>query len=131
MNRKQRREEMKKGSVSDGMDFLQSPCTIAETMRIARAAAEDVMTDYHQHSAHLRIALSLQVEILKDLVINAGLITEEEFKNRYAQQVAAFNEMQKKATLESEEESKVDAQTSASMTAQANDIEVTLVEGDK
>lgn len=121
MNREQRRSMDKQGGE---LKYLQSPCTITEAVQIARGVAEDVVSDYANHSRHLQVALSLQVEILKSIVIKAGLITEDEFKEEYIKQAEEFNKMQEEAFKESEGEHEDTPDNVTKMDQHVNDIEI-------
>lgn len=99
MNREQRRKAAKSG------DPMTSPCTLVEAVQIARAAAEDVIAEYQMSTRHLQVSLSLQVEILKEIVMEKGLITEEEFREKYMQKVEDFNKRQAEAMKAAESDS--------------------------
>lgn len=126
MNRQQRRTMEKKGAQTQAgeLRYLQTPCTIAEAAQIARGVAEDVMTDYNRQESHLKIAMSLQIEILKDIVISAGLITEEEFRAKYMQRAEEFNKMQQEAMLRASEESE-ESEDMPIMQMSTDEVEVT------
>lgn len=94
MNRAERRSLGISKQTADGVDRLNEPCTISEAVQISRGVAEDVLSDYRRASANLQIALSLQVEILRALCIEAGIFTEEKFKELYEKRVEEFNNMQ-------------------------------------
>ena len=93
------KEEM---SVSDNPNFkkptddskrLNSYATLTEVVQIARATAEDSVTDYHRNNAMpVRTALSLQVEMLKSLLMSKGIVTEDELKQTYNEEVVRFKE---------------------------------------
>lgn len=93
------KEEM---SVSDNPNFkkptddskrLNSYATLTEVVQIARATAEDSVTDYHRNNAiPVRTALSLQVEMLKSLLVSKGIVTEDELKQTYNEEVIRFKE---------------------------------------
>ena len=78
MNREQRRNMSKKNE--GALRYLQTPCTITEATQIARGVAEDVVAEYSQQNSPLQVAISLQVEILKEVVIRIF------FEMRYAQE---------------------------------------------
>ena len=93
------KEEM---SVSDNPNFkkptddskrLNSYATLTEVVQIARATAEDSVTDYHRNNAMpVRTALSLQVEMLKSLLMSKGIVTEDDLKQTYNEEVIRFKE---------------------------------------
>lgn len=102
MNREERRNLSKQGvsqETIDKMEMLKKPCTIGETIQIARAAAEDVcaevLTKYRRDTSGLIMAMTIQLEVMKELFIKRGLVTEEEFNDLYKSEAEALNEKQK------------------------------------
>lgn len=122
MNREQRRSMNKNGGE---LRYLQTPCTITEATQIARGVAEDVVAEYIQQNSPLQVAISLQVEILKEVVIEAGLITEDQFREMYMEKAMEFNQRQKKAFEESNTEDSESGESSPKMDLKISDIEVT------
>lgn len=100
-------------------DPFNSPCTIKEAVQLARGVAEDVVSEYQHNQQPLQVAISLQIEILKDVVMNAGLITEEEFVKRYVGKAEEFNKKQQEAFEKSQNNN-----GEPKMEVKANDIEV-------
>ena len=124
MNRETRRELIKNGAYKKTVENLgayQSPCTLAEAVQISRASAEDVVASYDQSIRPLQVAVSLQVELLKKVIIKSGLVSEEEFKDMYINAVKEFNDTQR-ASLEEDNEDP--EETSPKMSASVSDIEV-------
>lgn len=122
MNRAERRSYMKQGATKETVDQLNrfnSPCNIAEAVQIARASAEDVVEDYHKQNAPIQIAISMQLEILKSMLFEAGVISEEEFRTRYVAQAEEFNQMM---------DTKSVVQDAPKMEVKANDIDVRIEE---
>ncbi len=123
MNREQRRNMSKK---SDGaLRYLQTPCTITEATQIARGVAEDVVAEYSQQNSPLQVAISLQVEILKEVVIGSGLITEDQFREKYMEKAVEFNQRQKEAFEAAKSEDSDHEDNSPKMEVSVSDIEVT------
>lgn len=124
MNRETRRELIKNGASKKTVEDLgayQSPCTLAEAVQISRASAEDVVASYDQSIRPLQVAVSLQVELLKRVIIKSGLVSEEEFKDMYINAVKEFNDTQR-ASLEEDNEDP--EETPTKMSASVSDIEV-------
>ena len=76
------------------------PCTILETVKLSRAIAEDVVTEafeeYRRASTGTIVALTLQVELLKKLMIEKfDVITEEELQSMYQKEAEVFEEKQR------------------------------------
>ena len=102
MNREDRRNLMKQGVSKETADRLaqfDQPAKLKEVLSISRAVAQDVASeyveDYRKRSAGVTMALMLQVELLKKLVIEKGLITEEEFNKKYEISAAEFERAQR------------------------------------
>lgn len=102
MNREHRRN-MKKNGAGGELRYLNTPCSITEAAQIARGVAEDVVADYANHSRHLQVAISIQVEMLKEIVMKAGLITEEEFREMYMRHAEELNRLQQEVAAQEEE----------------------------
>lgn len=123
MNREQRRNMIKKDE--GALRYLQTPCTITEATQIARGVAEDVVAEYSQQNSPLQVAISLQVEILKEVVIGAGLITEDQFREKYMEKAVEFNQRQKEAFEAANPEESDCEDNSPKMDLKVSDIEVT------
>ena len=78
----------------------EQPCTMKEVVQISRGVAEDVVEDvmsqYQQHQNPLMAAISIQVELIKEVLFKAGVVEAEEFKSLYEEKVKQFQEEQKK-----------------------------------
>lgn len=122
MNREQRRNMSKN---EGSLRYLQTPCTITEATQIARGVAEDVVAEYSQQNSPLQVAISLQVEILKEVVIGAGLITEDQFREKYMEKAVEFNQRQKEAFEAANPEESDCEDNSPKMDLKVSDIEVT------
>lgn len=126
MNREQRRRAEKDSD--SALKYLKTPCTIAEAAQISRGVAEDVLKDYQNQTSPLQVSLSLQVEMLKSVLVSAGIITEEEMSKLYMQQVEEFNAMQQQMKEEDLNEEEAPAVSSdVKMGQVANDVEVQTV----
>jgi hypothetical protein len=121
VNREQRRS-IEKQKQSGELRYLQTPCTITEAAQIARGVAEDVVSEYSQQNSPLQVAMSIQIEILKDIVINGGLITEDKFRERYMEKAMEFNQMQKEALNSAK--SLDEDESSPKMDLKVSDIEI-------
>lgn len=124
MNREQRRKAEKAGVNLNGMN---TPCTIVEAVQLARGVAEDVVADYQSRTRHLNVSLALQVEILKDLMIKSGNITEEEYRKIYMEKVDEFNKKQKEAM----EKASADSTADVEMSMRSDDVNVETYEESK
>lgn len=125
MNRQQRRNIANTSKKADGaLKYLESPCSITEAVQIARGVAEDVVTDYSQNTRPLQVSMSLQMEIMKSVLISSGLISEDEFKARYISMAEEFNKKQEEMIAKSEEEQESEDNNSPKMSVSTGDVEI-------
>lgn len=104
-------KEKSQKDIQKGLQYLQTPCTVAETVQISREIAQEVLAEEQQHTQPWQVAVSLQLEILKEVVINAGIITEDEFREKYVERMSKVQQMQQEIQrdeLESTEDVKMD-----------------------
>lgn len=131
MNREERRN-LKKAGMSDksikDMDLLNQPCSVGEVVRLARAAAQDVcqvvFENYRRDTSSLMMAMTLQIDILKNKLISAGIFSEEEFIESYKISAEKFQEEQKEYLKKMRSESK-DSKENINTVMKTSDIEVT------
>lgn len=114
-----------KGAASSSKDYLNSPCSLSEAVQIARGVAADMLSDYDRDAQHLRIAMSIQVEMIKEILIQANLITEDEFKAQYIKLAKELDTMHKQS-----QEAQV-SNDNPSMKPTANEIDVKVEKGNK
>lgn len=100
---------------------LQSPCTISECVQISRGVVEDAISEYHQNHGNVQLSISIQLEILKEIVFKSGMITEEDFRKKYMEKAQELQRLQAErfSTLKKEEPN-----VTASMTGNVGDIEI-------
>lgn len=125
MNREQRRS---KSSTDGALKYLNTPCTITEATQIARGVAEDVVSEYEHHHAPLQVAISLQIEVIKEILINKGIITEEEFRKSYIEKAEDFNRRQREAL--DNQNTEEDTTNITKMNPSVSDIEIIRERGD-
>lgn len=115
------KEHQKKSKV-----VMDSPCTISESLRIARAVVDDAFKDYQLKNSNLLIAMSLQLEIIKEVITNSGLISKDEFYNQYVSRAKEFEEMQREAyeKEKSNNISNTEDKGTTNMDIKVNDIDV-------
>jgi len=108
MNREQRRN-ISGGNkkIDDNLKYLDSPVTITEAVQIARGVAEDVVNDYHRSAGTVQVAFSLQLEVIKELLISSGMISEDDFRAKYIQQTEVYQKMQEEILSKDIRESNV------------------------
>lgn len=123
MNREQRRSKGRQ--ISEELQYLNTPCTITEAAQIARGVAEDVLADYQNHVGYAQVAMSIQVEVIKEILFSSGLVTEDKFKEEYIKRAEEFNKLQKSVLNVTEEDAK--EETSPRVEVKPNDIEVRKV----
>lgn len=112
--------------IKETSGMLNTPCTITEAVQIARGVADDAIADYHKKQGNVQLAISLHLEIMKDILISSGMITEEEFKEKYMEKAIAAQRMQESMAREMQRE--VEADTTAQMSTVAGDVEVSIEE---
>lgn len=106
-------------------DMMQSPCTISECVQISRGVADDAIADYHQKQGNVQLSISIQVEIIKELLYSSGMITEEDFKKRYLEKAKELQKIQEERIAQIQRESQeANPDVSASMTGEVGDIEI-------
>ena len=105
----------------DKKGMMQSPCTISECVQIARGVVDDAISDYHQNQGNIQLSMSIQIELLKEILFSSGMITEEEFRQKYMEKAKELQriQMERMSNL-NDEQSKV----TASMTGEVGDIEI-------
>jgi NADPH-dependent curcumin reductase CurA len=83
---------------------LQSPATLQEVIQVASSVSADAINHYHHQSNPLMVSVSLHAELLKNILIEKGLITEEEYDKRFEESVADFNRMREEKLSERQTE---------------------------
>lgn len=137
MNRADRRKLSKKGTViqmpnkSGNLteeELLNMPCTIKDVLRICEANVSDAIKNYHNNLNPMIISVSLQLEIIKKILIDSNLITEEKYNEIFKEKLDEFN-ADRKAILEEIEKSKKETadDTDAKVEMKAEDSEVTIL----
>lgn len=105
----------------DQIEMLNNPCTIKEAVQIARAVAEDVVTDYLQRVSQVQMAISLQVETLKDMLFSNDILSEERFKEVYLLKASQAEEMRRQMMEETADED-------SSMDMESGEVEVEITQ---
>lgn len=117
MNREEKRKLKKQGLSEKGisdLEYLTTPCTLAEAVQVARGVVEDALTDYNEkYTARLRstvIIQSIHIEVMKNIILDKGILTEEEYKEllsvesrKYEERQRELQEKAKKLAEEAEE----------------------------
>lgn len=135
MNREDRRNLIKNGASKETVDKLQAynkPCSVLEVVKISRAVAEDVanesLEEYRRLSTGTIVAMTIQLEILKSLVINSGMITEEEFQSLYETSAREFEEKQREYLAKMKEQENQEAPSNVvKFDPSVNPVEVTVL----
>ena len=125
MNREQRRKMNKSGGE---MKYLNKPCSLSDASQIARGVAEEVVQDYDYNQKHIQISISLQLELIKDILIEKGIITEEEFKEKYLAKAKEFEKLQREAfesAIEKATQDEGEDNPDVGMQLTVDDIEIT------
>lgn len=88
MNREQRRKGIK--------DVKDLPCNLSEVIRVAKSVSEDSLKDYHNTLSPMLISVSLQLEMLKSVLFDAKIISEEDYNEKFSKKVEEFNKDREK-----------------------------------
>lgn len=89
MNREQRRNlDIRKEGV------LNTPATLTEVVQVAMGVAQEEIENYARSTSPLQVSVSLQIEVLKSILVKKGVMTEEEFKELYLKEAEDFNKRQ-------------------------------------
>lgn len=89
MNREEKRNLKRKGlsdkAIKD-MEMLSAPCTIGEAVQLSQSVVKDALKDYSENYASrlgsVTIVQTLHLEVIKNLLIEKGIITAEEYEER-------------------------------------------------
>lgn len=111
MNREQRRKGMK--------DINDLPCNLSEVIRIAKSVSEDSLKDYHNTLSPMLISVSLQLEMLKSVLFDANVISEEEYNEKFSMKVDEFNKDREKILEELSSTMNKEANADASFNAKS------------
>lgn len=118
MGRKERRDLEKKGvskETAKKVDALNTPCTVLEAIQLAQAAIGDALTEYKASTVPLTVSHTLHIQVMKNILISKGLITEEEFMKLYMEEAEhykaeqlRFEEAERKAAESESNENEVE-----------------------
>lgn len=101
INREERRKAGISKETADKLNQLNSPCTVIEAVQLAQGVAKDAVDQYHRSINPLIVSLSLQVELLKEIIINkANIISEEDYTKQLEERIDQFNKDKEKAMEE-------------------------------
>lgn len=106
INREERRSMGMSKETADKLNQLQSPCTVIEAVQLAQGVAKDAVDNYHKGINPLIVSLSLQVELIKEILMQSNLVTEEDYKERLQKMIDKFNEDKAEMMKEYEEKFK-------------------------
>lgn len=98
MNRQDKRNLKKKGlseKAIQELEVLSTPCTIAEAVQVARGVVDDAMKDYHARLGSLAVVQTLHIEVMKNLLIEKGLVTKEDYEVLLNDQAKKYDERKK------------------------------------
>lgn len=119
MNREQRRHpESAKVDVLD--EVFNKPATLTEVVQVARGVVQDEIENYARSASHLQVSISLQIEVLKSILIKKGIMTEEEFKDLYLREAEEFNKRQMEMLNASEDTSGVTSMSSGNVSLEVS-----------
>lgn len=138
MNREERRKNGVSKETADKLENLKKPCTILEAVQLAQGVSEDSIRNYHESINPIIVSLSIQIEVLKELLFEAhqisenastSVLLEDEFVTRFNQRVDDYNKQKDEAVKAIKENmskpSKVTEFPKTDVVANDLDIEVT------
>ena len=106
MNREDRRRMGISKETSDKLEQLNTPCTVLEAVQLAQGVSEDAISNYHKSINPIIVSLSIQVEVLKELLFRGSqigentfksIISEEEFIKVFKERVEDYNKQKEEA----------------------------------
>jgi translation initiation factor 2B subunit (eIF-2B alpha/beta/delta family) len=100
INRDERRKAGISKETADKLNQLNSPCTVIEAVQLAQGVAKDAVDQYHKSLNPLIVSMSLQIELLKEILISKEVLNEEEYNNALEKKIQQFNEDKEKAMEE-------------------------------
>ena len=68
MNREERRRTGITKETSDKLEELKKPCTLLEAVQLAQGVADDKIKDYHNNINPIIVSLTIQIEVLKEML---------------------------------------------------------------
>lgn len=99
MNREERRKLGLSKETSDKLDDLKEPCTILEAVQLAQGVAEDCVSRYHENINPIIVSLSIQIEVLKQMLFEekTGILSENRFQELFQKRVDEYTKQRDEA----------------------------------
>lgn len=106
MNREERRKNGVSKETADRLENLKKPCTVLEAVQLAQGVSDDAIRNYHESINPIIVSLSLQIEVLKELLFeehmvsehaSTSILLENEFVSRFNQRVDDYNKQKEEA----------------------------------
>lgn len=104
MNREDRRKLGIDRETAKKYDQLKSPCTVLECAQISQSAAEDAVSNYHQNINPIIVSLSIQIEVLKSMLFESGVIDSKKYEEIFNERVEDYNKMRDETLNKMKEE---------------------------
>lgn len=108
MNREERRNLGVSKESANRLDQLKSPCTVLEAVQLAQGVCDDSIKNYHEKLNPMLVSLSLQLELLKEMLFegkpitnvegnvdNIYILSEKDFIKRFEDKVEEYNRQRK------------------------------------
>lgn len=127
MNREQRRKSGISKEQADKLEQLNKPCTVVEVVQLAQGVADDKIQVYHNNVNPIIVSLSIQLEVLKDMLFSSGIVDEEEFIKKFNDRVEDFNRSKEEVMKSIEQEIKSGNNGEPATVVTPGDIELTVV----
>lgn len=99
MNREERRKLGLSKETSDKLDDLKEPCTILEAVQLAQGVVEDSVSRYHENINPIIVSLSIQIEVLKQMLFEekTGILSENRFQELFQKRVDEYTKQRDEA----------------------------------
>lgn len=106
MNREERRKNGISKETSKKLDNLQQPCTILECIQLSQGVASDAIKNYHETLNPIIVSLSIQIEVLKEILYRNNVVDEKEFVELFNARVEDYNKQKEEAMSQISEDIK-------------------------
>lgn len=141
MNREQIRQAGVSKATSEQLKQLRLPCTVMEAIQLAESVAKDTIDGYHQNINPIIISLSIQIEVLKDMLMRSQIIeeggvattattpilSEQDFIDKFNERLADYEKKSAEAfkAIEAEIEAKAQKSSYPSTEVEPMEVEIT------
>lgn len=104
MNREERRRNGITKETAKKLEQLNSPCTVMEAVQLAQGVAEDAVSNYHQNINPIIVSLSIQIEVLKELLFKEAALDPSMYEDLFNKRVEEYNKKRDEALTKMKED---------------------------